>query len=31
VAAMACEVPLRYSGCRSVVATDDHVDRLPRK
>jgi Domain of unknown function (DUF4411) len=31
VAAMACEVPLRYPGCRSVVATDDHVDRLPRK
>jgi len=31
VAAMACEIPRRYPGCRSVVATDDRVDRLPAK
>lgn len=31
VAAMACEITHRYPGRRAVVATDDHVDRLPRK
>lgn len=31
VAAMACEIRGRDPDCRSVVATDDRVDRLPSK
>jgi hypothetical protein len=31
VAAMACEIRDRNPGCRSVVATDDRIDRLPVK
>jgi Domain of unknown function (DUF4411) len=31
VAAMACEIPHHHPDCRAAVATDDRVDRLPRK
>jgi hypothetical protein len=31
VLAMASEIAVLYPGCRVAVATDDYVDRLPRK
>ncbi len=31
IAAMACEIRSTHPGCRVVVATEDYVDRMPRK